>query len=222
MKRLLALVGPVFALVFVAGCHTDMWVQNKVHKPYEESDFFADKQSSRPRVPYTVPQGELRTDRQMYTGIIGGTRVPIDIRSGSPVQTGIFRGTYVDKFPFTITRQDLLRGQAQFDAFCSPCHGRAGDGNGMIGARGFSLQRKPASYHTDRLRQMPVGHFFDVITNGFGVMYGYASRIEVKDRWRIVAYIRALQLAQGVPASQLTAEDRQRLSEADRAGGERP
>ncbi|MEP0766711.1 MAG: cytochrome c [Fimbriimonadia bacterium] len=222
MRRLLMRTGPLFAVAFIAGCHTDMWVQNKVHKPYQKSAFFADKQSSRPRVPYTVPQGELRTDREMYTGIIGGTRVPIDIRSGSPVQTGIFRGTYVDKFPFAITRQDLLRGQAQFDAFCSPCHGRAGDGNGMIGARGFNLQRKPANYHTDRLRQMPIGHFYDVITNGYGVMYGYASRIEVKDRWRIVAYIRALQLAQGAPVSELSAVDRERLNEAVRAGGERP
>ena len=219
MKRLATLLGTLCAVTFMAGCHTDMWVQNKVHKPYQESDFFADKQSSRPRVPYTVPYGELRTDRELYTGIIGGTRVPIDIRSGSPVQTGIFRGTYVDKFPFAITRQDLLRGQAQYDAFCSPCHGRAGDGNGMIAVRGFNLQRKPPSYHTERLRQMAIGHFYDVITNGFGVMYGYASRIQVDDRWRIVAYIRALQRAQAVPVSELSPEERARLNGADQAGG---
>jgi mono/diheme cytochrome c family protein len=99
----------------------------------------------------------------------------------------------------------LKRGQERFNIFCSPCHGRLGDGNGMIAMRGLSLRRKPATYHSARMRRMPDGHFYNVITNGFGVMYPYASRIEPQDRWAIVAYIRALQLSQNATPADVPA-----------------
>jgi mono/diheme cytochrome c family protein len=104
----------------------------------------------------------------------------------------------VETFPFAITRDDLKRGQERFDIFCSVCHGAAGYGDGMIARRGFN-KPSPASYHQDRLRQAPVGHFFDVITNGWGAMPAYAAQIPVEDRWRIIAYVRALQLSQAQP-----------------------
>jgi mono/diheme cytochrome c family protein len=102
-------------------------------------------------------------------------------------------GAEVDKFPFPITKEVLLRGQERFDIYCAPCHGRTGYGDGMVVRRGFSI---PPSYHQARLRQAPVGHFFDVITNGFGAMYEYGDRITPEDRWAIIAYVRALQLSQ--------------------------
>ena len=97
----------------------------------------------------------------------------------------------------------LERGQERFTIYCTPCHGQLGNGDGMIAARGLALKRKPATYHTDRLRKMPVGHFFDVITNGYGVMYSYGARVEVPDRWAIAAYIRVLQMSQNVRLSDL-------------------
>jgi hypothetical protein len=111
-------------------------------------------------------------------------------------------------FPFSITRADLLRGQDRFNIFCSPCHSRIGDGNGMIVRRGF---RKAASYHTEKLLKAPVGHFFDVATNGFGAMPSYASRIPVDDRWRIIAYIRVLQYSENASLDEVPPDKRTEL-----------
>lgn len=166
--------------VFAAGCHTDMWQQPKL-APLDESTFYNDGQSARPLVAGTVARGHLRIDDAFYTGRVNGK--------------------YVDTFPVKVTRELILRGQDRFNIYCTPCHGRLGDGNGMIAKRGFSLRRPPASYHTDRLRNMPVGHFFDVMTNGYGAMFSYASRVEPADRWAIAAYIRTLQLSQHASAS---------------------
>jgi len=160
------------ATLALVGCRQDMHNQPKV-KPLRESDFYADKRSARPIVPGTVPQGQLEEDSYYYTGKVGNN--------------------YATEFPFPVTEQVLRRGQERFNIYCSPCHSAIGDGNGMIVARGF---KKPPSYHTDRLRNAPVGHFFDVITNGFGAMGDYSQQISVQDRWAIVAYIRALQLSQ--------------------------
>jgi mono/diheme cytochrome c family protein len=102
----------------------------------------------------------------------------------------------VDNLPMPVTLELLKRGQERFNIYCSPCHGRLGDGKGMISQRGFNVRRPVASYHSDRLRKMPVGYFYDVITNGYGAMYSYASRVEPEDRWAIVSYIRVLQLSQ--------------------------
>jgi mono/diheme cytochrome c family protein len=143
------------------------------YKPLDESSFFDDRRSARPVISGTVARGHLRIDEHLYAGKA----------SGEPVNA----------FPFPITRKDVERGRERFNIYCSPCHGRVGDGQGMIVERGFS---PPPSYHIDRLRRAPVGHFFDVITNGYGKMFSYASRVTPEDRWRIVAYIRALQLSQ--------------------------
>lgn len=170
--RLLALAG---LALFSAGCNTDMWRQPK-QEPLDASEFFADGQANRPLVPGTIARGYARQD--------------------TPYYTGVRNGHWVDGLPMPVTMDLLKRGQERFNIYCTPCHGRLGDGNGMIAKRGFSLRRPPGNYHTDRLRNMPVGHFYDVITNGYGAMYSYASRVEPQDRWAIVAYIRALQLSQ--------------------------
>jgi len=116
-----------------------------------------------------------------------------------------------------VTVELLQRGQQQYNAFCAPCHGKSGDGQGMIAQRGLALRRQPASYHTDRLRGMPVGYFYDVITNGYGVMYSYASRIAPEDRWAIAAYIRVLQQSQYTRVNELTPEDLRRLQEEEQS-----
>lgn len=166
-----------FVPLVVAGCHTDMWRQPR-HQAYDTSEFYPDGAASRPLLPGTIARGKLREDEAFFTGAKDNR--------------------YVDEFPagIKVTREFLDRGQERFDIYCSPCHGRLGNGQGMIAQRGFSLKRPVGNYHTDRLRKMPVGHFYDVITNGYGTMYSYASRVEPQDRWAIVAYIRALQLSQ--------------------------
>ena len=178
--------GAVLALcVAVAACRQDMFNQPKV-KPLAESDFFEDGSGARPPVEGTVARGELRADRVFQTAI-------------GP------DGKFVATLPVPLTRALLLRGQERFNIFCSPCHGRVGDGRGMIVERGF---KQPPSYHIDRLREQPIGYFFDVITNGFGQMSGYAARVPPADRWAIAAYIRALQLSQHAPVQQVPARDR--------------
>ena len=189
----------------IAGCHTDMWVQPKV-KPLAESDVFSDDQSSRPIVPHTVARGFLKTDQEYHTGWTGAQLV-LDPSTGKDELVG---GQIVDKIPVAAMakfgndkRKLIERGRERFDIFCSPCHSRLGDGNGMIAQRGFSQRRPPGNYHTDRLRKMPIGHFYQVITEGYGVMYSYASRIETQDRWAIAAYIRVLQKSQKAKPEEL-------------------
>jgi mono/diheme cytochrome c family protein len=160
------------ALLITAGCRQDMHDQPRF-KPLAQSDFFADLRSARTPVDGTVARGDLREDGYFYTGKIGS----------SP-------GDYM---PFPVTKQVLAQGQERFNIYCAPCHSRVGDGRGMIVQRGF---RQPPSYMTERLRKAPLGYFFDVITHGFGAMPDYASQIPPRDRWNIVAYVRALQLSQ--------------------------
>jgi len=172
-----------------AGCRSDMQVQPRLN-PMARDSFFPDDRSARPVIPDTVARGHLRLDEQLYTGKVNGV--------------------LADTFPFPITRQDLERGQERYNIYCTPCHGLAGDGQGMIVQRGFS---PPPSYHIDRLRKAPVGYFFDVMTNGFGKMFSYASRVSPEDRWRIAAYIRALQLSQWAPVDDVPESARQQLAE---------
>jgi hypothetical protein len=174
--------------VFLGACRQDMHNQPK-YKPLAESKFFADHRSARPMVDDTVPRGYLRTDLALYTGKTNG----VDI----------------NYFPFPITRDDLERGQDRFNIYCSPCHSRLGDGNGLIVQRGY---RNPPSYYTDRVIKAPVGHFFDVITNGFGAMPSYASRVTPEDRWRIIAYIRVLQFSETATIADVPPEDRGQLT----------
>jgi mono/diheme cytochrome c family protein len=134
----------------------------------------------------------------------GGTRAG-GIRAGD---TGSGADANANAFPFAVTREVLDRGRERFNIFCAPCHGLGGDGDGMIVQRGFQT---PPSYHLDRLRNAPAGHFFDVITNGFGAMYPYGYRVPVRDRWAIVAYIRALQLSREATIDEVPPAERQKL-----------
>jgi mono/diheme cytochrome c family protein len=156
----------------LAGCRQDMQDQPK-YVPLRASDFYPDKRSERPYVEGTVPAGEFQDASPFYTGTVGDT--PIDY------------------FPMAITAQDMRRGRERYNIYCAPCHSRVGDGNGMIVQRGY---RQPPSFHIDRLRTSPPGHYFEVMTHGFGAMPDYAAQISPRDRWRIAAYIRALQLSQ--------------------------
>src|SRR5215469_2044850 len=173
----------------LAGCsRLDMQDQPK-YKPQRGSDFFADARSGRPEVDGTVARGSLEEDTAYYEGKDAN-------------------GDDVDTFPIAVDKAFIERGQSRYNAYCSPCHGEIGNGLGMVVQRGF---KQPPSYHIDRLRNAPVGHFFDVITNGYGAMLNYAQQIQVRDRWAIVAYIRALQYSQNVSANDLSAEARAQL-----------
>lgn len=167
----------LLAVLTLVGCRLDMHDQPRF-KPLAESDFYADLRSARPPVDGTVARGQLHEDSYLYTGKFGNNP-----------------GDYM---PFPVTQDVLARGRERFNIYCSPCHSRLGDGNGMIVQRGF---RAPPSYHTERLRKAPLGYFFDVMTHGFGAMPEYATQIPPRDRWCIVAYIRALQLSQQATAS---------------------
>ncbi len=175
-------------LLFVSACRQDMHDQPR-YRPLGESDFFADGQMSRPLVPGTVPRGSLKEDAHFYTGMVEGRRA--------------------ETFPFPITKEELARGRERYNISCTPCHGVLGDGEGMVVKRGF---RHPPSFHIERLRQEPVGHFFDVITNGFGAMPSHADQISPRDRWLIIAYIRALQLSQNAKLEDVPADKRGQLS----------
>lgn len=185
--RRLACLGAVAMLL--AGCRLDMHIQPK-YLPDEPSTFFNDGRSERPVVPGTVARGQLHTDELFYTGKENGV--------------------VADKFPFPITRADLERGRERYNIYCTPCHDYTGGGQGMIVQRGFP---PPPSFHVERLRQAPAGHYFEVITNGFGSMYSYASRVEPEDRWRIAAYIRALQLSQHATMQDVPQNERAKLTE---------
>jgi mono/diheme cytochrome c family protein len=181
----------VLLLLGMTGCRRDMFLQPS-EKPLERSEFFRDnKMASRPLPAYTVAREHLNDDEAFYSGTMGTN--------------------LVTTFPFPVTREVLVRGQERFDIYCAPCHGRTGDGNGMVPQRGYSV---PPSYHIDRLRTAPVGHFFDVISRGYGVMYSYGSRVEPVDRWAIVAYIRALQLSHTATISDVPEQELSQLEAA--------
>jgi mono/diheme cytochrome c family protein len=222
--------------VVLAGCRYDMQDQPR-YEIYESSDFFNNKLASRPLPEGTVARGYLRDDAHLYTGRVAGgggsnaqsVATPSGNAQGEQVAerpNGIVAGELVTSpgaaaaefdadlartFPFPVTREVLDRGQERFQAYCSMCHGLTGDGDGMVVRRGF---KKPTSYHDDRLRTAPVGHFFDVITNGFGVMPNYAAQVTPRDRWAIAAYIRALQLSRGARLEDVPEEERQQLLNA--------
>ncbi len=168
-------------LIGLAGCRQDMHNQPKF-VPQRGTDFYADGRSSRPQVDNTVARGQLREDAYFYTGMIGG-------KPG-------------DALPFPVTVELMQRGQERYNIFCTPCHSRVGNGAGMIVQRGY---RPAGNFHTARMQADPLGHFFDVISNGYGAMPDYAAQIKVEDRWAIVAYIRALQLSQNAKRTDVPA-----------------
>lgn len=185
--------------LLLSGCRRDMQDQPKAIA-YRGNSFYKDGTGSRPLIEGTVPRGYLREDRALYFGKTTGTAAqgaaaPVASASPGTSSASTLYPDDVDTFPFAITKEDLKRGQERYDIFCSVCHGMTGYGDGIIARRGFN-KPSPANYHQDRLRQAPVGHFFDVMTNGWGAMPSYASQIPVEDRWRIIAYVRALQLSQ--------------------------
>jgi hypothetical protein len=197
LKSILVAVFLMVFLLLTSGCDLvpgyHMRDQAKF-KPHRASTLFADGTSDRPIPANTVPRGEW-----------------YEITSNEALYTGIVDGALVEEIPIEVNREVLLRGQERFNIFCSPCHGRVGDGQGMIVQRGF---KQPSSFHLERLRTERAGYFFNVITNGFGVMYSYGARVKPYDRWAIVAYIRALQYSQGAPVDSLSPEDLQALESA--------
>ena len=178
----------LFALALATtSCRRGMVDQQKI-KPLAENGFFEDHRGSRLPPAHTVARGQLHDDEQFYTGKIGN-----DLAA---------------TFPMPVTRELLTRGRERYEIYCSVCHGPTGDGNGMIVQRGFP---QPPSYHDQRLRDAPIGHFVDVITHGYGVMYSYASRVAPEDRWAIAAYIRALQLSQHASPNDADSEGAKQL-----------
>ena len=161
--------------------------QQPYYRPLVESSLFENGMASRPIPANTIPRGEWG-----------------ELMLNEALYTGRENGEFVTTLPMPVTQAVLDRGQERYDIFCSPCHSRVGDGRGMIVQRGFP---PPPSFHTQRLRQEPDGYYYDVITNGFGKMYSYSSRIQPKDRWAIVAYVRALQLSQNFPIEALPESD---------------
>jgi mono/diheme cytochrome c family protein len=218
------------------GCRQQMSNQPK-YEPLEPSSFFDDITSARPLVEGTVPRGSLKEDTLFYTGRsdvgrsgspgIASGQLPRGPNSGlepsqgttlpprsnppmpaAPLPGGQIGPGYASTFPFPISPEVLDRGEERFNIYCSPCHDRLGTGNGMVVQRGY---RHPPSFHTDRLRQAPVGYFFDVITNGFGAMPDYSAQILAHDRWAVIAYIRALQLSQNATLVDVPPEERSKL-----------
>ena len=181
---------PILCAAYVAlasSCVQQMASQPHV-RPLQASAFFADGQSARPGVPGTVPSGYTRNNMRVEPA-----------RAFDPDTQDL---------PFPLTREVLERGQERFNIYCAVCHARTGEGDGQVVRRGFS---RPPSYHTDRLRQAPLGHFFDVETNGYGAMPRYDAQLLVNDRWAIVAYIRALQLSRAATLADVPADKRQEL-----------
>ncbi|HUS20257.1 MAG TPA: cytochrome c [Terriglobales bacterium] len=200
MKRLVTVALGV-GMLFLAGCRQDMQDQPK-YKSLRGSTFFADGRGSRLPVANTVARGNLRADQYFYTGKINGLAA--------------------NQLPDRLLKEDfksmaelLARGQQRYQVYCTPCHSRAGDGNGMIpqraGNTGSTSAFRPPSYHEDRLKKAPLGHFYDVMTNGFGVMLNYSAQINPRDRWAIAAYIRALQLSQDARIADVPESERDKI-----------
>jgi hypothetical protein len=178
-----------------AGCNEELLRQDMAnqpkYRPQTPSDFFTDGRSERPLIENTVARGSIANDELI---------VPKDSNA----------------FPLPVNEALLERGEARYKIYCTPCHGLQGDGNGMIVDRGM---KRPPSYHIDRLRQSPNGYYFDVITNGFGSMYSYSAQIPPKDRWAIIAYVRALQLSRNVKANDLPESIRAKVLAGGAEGG---
>lgn len=192
--RGLLAAGLALILLGAAGCRRDMYDQPK-YDAYDPSTFFRDGSSSRQQVVGTVARGDLEADPLYYQGKIDGKDA--------------------DVFPFAIDRETLELGRERYLIYCSPCHSRAGDGRGMVVRRGFS---PPPTFHSEYLRKRPVGHFFEVITHGYGAMYSYASRIPVRHRWAIIAYIRAMQYSREASMDDLTPDEQKNLANPPAAG----
>ena len=194
-RKTSCLLSSVFCLLTVAGCRQDMHDQPK-YRPLRPSTLFADGSSARPLIEGTVARGTLQEDEAFFTGKLSGATVK--------------------QLPFQITEADLNRGQERYNIFCTPCHDKAGTGKGMVVQRGY---RTPPSFHDPRLRAADPGHMFDVVTNGFGVMPDYKTQIDARDRWRIIAYVRALQLSRTGAATDIPGGDPDAANKAAQPAG---
>ena len=210
------LLSAVCCLLFTPACRRDMQDQPRM-KPFRSSTFFGDGLSARPPIEGTVARGFLKTDTEFFTGkkasrttstfSAGPAQTPAGPQpsgttSGAALQGAAAYPDDLEVFPIAVTKEVVTRGKERYEIFCSACHGLTGNGDGMIVRRGF---RRAASFNDDRLRQAPVGHFFDAITNGWGAMPSYAPQIPAADRWAIITYIRALQLSQANQTAQAPA-----------------
>jgi len=214
-------------LLVCAGCRRDMQDQPKI-KPLRGSSFFANGLASQQPIEGTIPRGYLRDDKpEFYTGkkpktgaaTANATPAQQQIAGTQQQAPGGQQSSFpddVEEFPIAVTKEIVERGRERYNIFCSACHGMTGNGDGMIVRRGF---RRAASFNDDRLRQAPVGHFFDAMTNGWGAMPAYAPQIPVQDRWAIVAYIRALQLSQQNPNAAASASPAPSASPTPATGG---
>ena len=198
-QHLIIFYALALAPLVAVGCKREDMHNQPRHEWQEASDFFADGMSARPQVEGTVARTQLMSDSPLLV-------------------TRAADGSYAAQYPFDITRGALERGRQRFDIYCSMCHGQTGYGDGMIVRRGFV---PPPSFHTDRLRAAPPGYFVEVITHGFGAMYSYNDRVGPEDRWKIAAYVKTLQLSQGVELASLPADERQRVELAPAARPER-
>lgn len=189
MKLRTRLIAAALSVMAIAGCRQDMHNQPK-YRPLRASDFFSDGSSARPLVEGTIARGTLQTDAAFFTGKNGAM--------------------FVSDLPFPVTKDVLDRGQERFNIYCTPCHDTTGSGNGMVVQRGYP---RPPSFHIDRLRTIEAGYFFDVMTNGFGRMPDYKAQVTPRDRWNIVAYVRALQLSQHAAPADVPGGDPTKLAQ---------
>ena len=198
----------VFCLLLTAyclltiGCRYDMQDQPR-YKTYRQNEFFSDRLSMRQPVEGTVSRGQLRENKAFYTGKKDNINPNIQIETTVDASGNTLVSSFpndIEEFPIPVTKELVDRGQDRYNIYCIVCHGAVGGGDGMVVRRGYP---KPPTYHDDRLRNAPVGHFYDVITNGWGRMNSYAAQIQPADRWAIVAYIRTLQISQN-PSGNLT------------------
>lgn len=185
--RLVTCAIALASATLLAGCRQDMHDAPR-YEVFEHNPNYPDGRASRALPTGTVARGQLREDEAFYTGKVDGN--------------------FTTEFPFAVSAADMARGQERYTAYCTPCHGQLGDGKGMVVQRGL---RQAATYHQDRLRTASPGYFYDVITNGFGAMQGYAEQVPARDRWLIAAYVRALQLSQNATIADVPAADRGRL-----------
>lgn len=198
--------------LLAAGCRYDMQDQPR-YKAYKESDFFPDKRASRDLPDGTVARGKLKDNKAFYTGKIDNPNPNAAVQTTTDASGNTLVSSFpndIDEFPVPVTKELVDRGQERFNIYCIVCHGPTGNGDGMVVRRGFP---QPPTYHDDRLRNAPVGHFFDVISNGWGKMNSYAAQVSPADRWAIIAYIRALQVSQ-------TPEMLQKMNSNNAKGGQ--
>ncbi len=187
----------LFTFAFSAGCGVRFDMQDQPrYKAYKKSDFFSDHRGSRDPVEGTVARGQLHDNKAFYTGKVDNPNPNAPVATTTDATGNTLVASFpndIDEFPVPVTKELVNRGQERYNIYCIVCHGPVGNADGMIVRRGFP---KPPTYHDDRLRNAPVGHFFDVITNGWGKMNSYAYQVQPADRWAIIAYIRALQVSQ--------------------------